>query len=69
MPEHEVLSDRERGRQPEVLVHHADAGRDRVPRGAEGDRLTVDQDLALVRSVEPGQDVGKGRLAGPILAE
>ena len=44
-------------------------GRDRVARRAERDRLAVDQDLARVRPVEPGEDVHQRALAGAVLAE
>jgi hypothetical protein len=55
--------------EPEVLVHHAHAGVDRVARGVELDRLAVQQDLALVRAVEPAEDVRERRLACAVLAE
>ena len=52
-----------------MLVHHPDAGVDRGLRRAELDRLARDHDLALVRVVEPVEDVHQGRLAGTVLAE
>ena len=67
--EHDVLGDREDRDQHEVLVDHADAGADRVAGAAELDRLAVDEDLALVRPVEAGEDVHQGGLAGAVLAE
>ena len=45
---HEVLRHRERRRQSEMLMHHADAGLDGIARGVKGDRVTPDEDLALV---------------------
>ena len=67
--ERDVLRDREDGHQHEVLVHHADAGRDGVPRAAEGPRLAVHQDLALVRLQQAVELVHQGRLARAVLAE
>ncbi len=68
-PEHHVVGDREDGDEHEVLVHHADTGGDRVAGTAEGNRLVVDEDLALVRLVEAVQDVHQRRLAGAVLPE
>ena len=67
--EHDVLGDRERADEAEVLVHHADAFVERVARRVEVHRLAVEEDLALVRPVEAREDVGEGRLAGAVLAE
>ena len=67
--EHDVLRDRERADEAEVLVHHADAFVQRVARRVEVHRLAVEEDLALVRPVEARQDVGERRLAGAVLAE
>src|SRR5690606_21828917 len=68
-PEHDVFGHREHRDQHEVLVHHADAGRDAVAWPAEADWLAVDQDLALVGPIEAGEDVHHRRLAGAVLAE
>ena len=38
-------------------------------RGDAKDRLAEEGDLALVRAVEAGEDVGERRLAGAVLAE
>jgi hypothetical protein len=57
------------GHEHEVLVDHPDAGRDRVTRAVELQGRPVDDDLALVGTVEPVQDVHQGRLAGPVLPE
>ncbi len=67
--EHHVLGDGEHRHEHEVLVHHADAGRDRVARTADLHRLVVDQDLALVGLEQPVEDVHQRRLAGAVLAE
>ena len=68
-PERDVLGHGEDRDQHEVLVHHADAGGDRVLGGADVHRLVVDQDLALVGLDQPVQDVHQGGLAGAVLAE
>jgi hypothetical protein len=46
--EHDVLQHRERLHQHEVLVDHADAGRQRIPGASHDDRTAIDQDLAPV---------------------
>ena len=67
--EDDVLRDRERLDQPEVLVHHADARVEGVAWRVEADTLAVELDLTLVLPVEPGQDVRERRLPGAVLAE
>ena len=67
--EHDVLGHRHHRDEHEVLVHHPDAGLDRVTGRAEVDRLPVQQDLAAVAPVEPVQDVHQRGLAGAVLAE
>ena len=52
-----------------MLVHHPDTGVDRSARRAEAHRLPADLDLALVRVIEPVEDVHQRRLAGAVLAE
>ena len=68
-PQHQVLGHGHDRDEHEVLVDHADAQPDRLPRGVDRDRLAVEQDLALVRVVEPVEDVHQRRLAGPVLPE
>jgi hypothetical protein len=67
--EHDVLRDGERLDEAEVLVHHADACIERIAWRLEVDRPAVEEDLALVRPVEAGEDVRESALAGPVLAE
>src|SRR5262245_5668090 len=67
--EHDVLCDGHHRDQHEVLVDHSDPDVDRVARRAHGDRLALDEDLALVGLVEAVEDVHQGRLAGAVLAE
>jgi hypothetical protein len=50
-----------------VLVHHADAGGDRVARVGEADRSAVDLDGPLVRPLHAVQDLHQRRLAGAVL--
>ncbi len=66
--EDEVLGDGEDGDEHEVLVHHAHAALDRLGGVAAPERLPLDEDLALVRRVEAGQDLHQSRLAGAVLA-
>ena len=68
-PEHDVFGDGEHRNQHEMLVDHADSGANRVAWSAELHRLAVDQDLALVGPIHPGQHVHHRRLAGAVFAE
>ena len=67
--EDDVLEDGEVVGEHEVLVHHADAGVDRVGGGAERHFLAVDPDHALVGALHPVQDLHQRRLAGAVLAD
>ena len=67
--EHDVLGDGEDGDEHEVLVDHADAGRDGVAGTGEVLDLVVEQDLALVGPVEAVEHVHQRGLAGAVLAE
>ena len=67
--EHDVLGHRERGDEPEVLVHHADARSDRGARRAELHRLARDLDVPAIGAIETGQHVRERALAGPVLAQ
>ncbi len=67
--EHDVLQHGEVVGQHEVLVHHADAGPDRLMRRVDADRLPVNEDLALVWPLHPVQDLHQGRLAGAVLPD
>ena len=67
--EDDVLGDRERRHEAEVLVDHRDPGVERVARRLKVDRLTEQHDLPLVRPVQARQYVRQRRLAGAVLAE
>ena len=56
-------------REGEVLVHHADPGRDGGPRRARGKGRAERLDSAVVGRVVTEQDVHQGGLAGPVLTE
>jgi hypothetical protein len=68
-PEHDVLRHRERLDQREVLVHHAEAKRERVARPGEPPRDPVDRDLARVGRHQPEEDREGGGLPRPVLAD
>ena len=68
-PDEDVLGDRHRPDQREVLVDHPEARGDRVARRAERHRPAVDEDLPVVGLVEPVEDAHQGALAGAVLAE
>jgi hypothetical protein len=67
--EDDVLRDRERGNEGEVLVHHPQPRRDRVLARTERDRLTAQRELAGVGMLEAERDSHQRRLAGAVLAE
>ena len=67
--EHQVLRDGQRLDQPKVLVDHADAGCERVPRRVEPHGLAEQLDLSVVRAVEARQHVHQRGLARAVLAE
>ena len=67
--EHDVLGDRERGHQVEVLVHHADPLRQRVARRVHHGALAPEVDRAGVGVVDAGEHVRQRRLAGAVLPE
>ena len=66
--EDDVLLDGEVVGEHEVLVHHADAGRDGLLRGVEARQPAVDVHLALVRAEHAVQDLHERGLARTVLA-
>ena len=67
--EQHVLGDGERLDEPEVLVHHRDAGGERVARRREPDGLAPQLDRSGVGLVEAREDVREGALPRTVLAE
>ena len=67
--ERDILRDREDRHKHEVLVHHADAGRDRVLRRVEARRLAIYINRALVGLDQPEQDVHQRALPRSVLTE
>ena len=65
----DVLRHGHRRHEAEVLVHHPDAGRDRLGGGVELADRTVDLDVAGVGTVDAREHVAERRLAGAVLAE
>lgn len=51
------------------LMDRGDAGMTRRLRGGKARLDPVDEDLALVRLVDPGQGLHDGRFPGPVLAD
>ena len=66
---HDVLGHRHHRDQHEVLVHHADAGVDRVPGRTDPQRPPAQQDLARVGLGQPVEHVHQRALAGAVLAQ
>ena len=64
----DVLQHAEGRHQHEVLVHHADAPGDGVPRVLDGHRLVAQADGAGVRPVQAVEDLHQGGLARAVLA-
>ena len=52
-----------------MLVHHADAGGQRIGRAGDPHRLALDEDLAGVGRIGAEQHVHQRRLAGAVLAQ
>ena len=67
--EHDVLEHRQVVGQREVLVHHADARRERGARVAGRERRPMTSTRARVGDVVAEEDVHQRRLAGAVLAE
>ena len=64
-----VFQHRQPWRQMKMLVHHADAGGQRIGRTGDPHRLALDQDLAGIRRIGAEQHIHQRRLAGAVLAE
>ena len=68
LAEIDVLGHAEVGHDAQLLVHHADARRQRLARRAEMHRPAVDRHAAVVLAVQAGDDLHQGRFAGAVLA-
>ena len=66
---HEVFQHRVPRHQMKVLMHHADAGRQRIGGGVDDEGFTADADAAGVGGIQSEQDIHQRGLAGAILAE
>jgi hypothetical protein len=67
--EQQVLGDRLAGHQAVVLIDHANASSDRIPRCVKRDGSAVDGDLACIGSVQTSQDAHERGFARPVLAQ
>ena len=65
----DVLGNREDRNEHEMLVHHADAGRDGIPGRMQLQPLAVDEHFTRRRCVKPIEDVHESGLAGSVLTE
>src|SRR6218665_53768 len=68
-PDPDVLGHRDIGHQVQFLMDHRDAMAEGRARAGQRHRLAAQQDLALVRRVDAGNDLHQRRLASPVLAE
>ena len=69
MAQDDVLGNRQRRNQHEVLVDHADPKPDGVEGTADLDPMAVEGDLARVWPQQAIDDVHQGGLAGAVLAQ
>ena len=67
--EEDVLGDRKVGDDRKLLMHHADAGIQRVAGGAEAHLLAVELHRAGEIGMHAGDDLHQRRLAGAVLAD
>ena len=68
-PDEDVLLDREVRHEIELLIDDGDAEVLRLAGAVEDDRLAVEDDLAAVRLVDPGEDLHQRALAGAVLPD
>ena len=68
-PGDEVFQHGERRKIQRVLVEHPDPVRDGVGGRGQGDRLTIDHDLAAVGGLVAGHDFHQGAFARAVFAE
>ena len=68
-PEEHVLGHAEERDQVDLLVNGADPRRLRLARLGERDLFAVEENLALIGPVDPGDDLDQGRFPGTVLAD
>ncbi len=69
LPRIDVLGDRQVRHYRQLLMHHADAGVERIAGGAESHLLPVDAHAAAEIRVHAGDDLHQRLLAGAVLAD
>ena len=67
--QHDVLGDRERGNETELLMHHPDACRKGIRWRREPHLLAVESDVALIRAVDARQAIHQRGLPGTVLTK
>ena len=67
--EMDVLRHRQVAHGGKLLMHHADAGRPRIPGRCIPHRPTIEAHLALILGMHTGDDLHQRRLAGAVLAD
>ena len=67
--EEDIFGDGELRRDRKLLMHHADAGGQRVARGTEMHFAAVDAHLPLIAGVDAGDDLHQRALAGAVLPD
>ena len=67
--EEDVLRDRQRGRDRQLLGDQDDPADDGLARGTERDRLPADQQLTAIGGDDAGQDLAQRRLPRAVLAD
>ena len=67
--EDQVLEQRQLVHQHEFLVHHADAARERIGRRGEADLAIVEDDAAVIRTIDALQDPHQRRFSRAIAAD
>ena len=67
-PDEHVLRDGKVREQDRMLMNDRNAASLGVDRAVDDGLVTVDEDRAVVRGIDPGQDLDQGALAGAVLA-
>ena len=67
--EEQILGDRHRGGDSEILVNGLDAGAASIDRALEVNRVAIEANLALVGNERAGEGLDQRRLAGAVVAD